>query len=59
MKRRLLPLLVLFALGFATCHRERTAPIAHQLVGEDNQALRLAFNADVDKVRVIMLLSPS
>jgi hypothetical protein len=59
MKRQVLPLLALGALAFAACHRERTAPIAHQLVGDDNQALRQAFNADADKVRVLMLLSPS
>jgi len=59
MKRSLFPVALLATLAFAACHRERTPAIAHQLVGADNQELRQAFNADIDKVRVIMLVSPS
>jgi hypothetical protein len=59
MKTSRLPVALIATLAFATCHREHTPAIAHKLVGDDNQELRRAFNADVDKVRVIMLVSPS
>jgi hypothetical protein len=51
-----LAFLVLMAAG---CQRPATPAIAHQQVGEENRALRDAFNADVDKVRVLMILAPS
>jgi hypothetical protein len=57
MKRALLAALALVALG--ACHREHAAAISYKAVGEDNSELRRAFNADVDKVRVVMLVAPS
>jgi hypothetical protein len=59
MKRSGLVGSMLAILAVAGCHREPASAIPHQAVGDDNQALRAAFNADVDKVRVIMLVSPS
>lgn len=59
MTRSSLSVALLATLAIAACHRENTPAIAHKLVGDDNQELRRAFNADVDKVRVIMLVSPS
>jgi hypothetical protein len=59
MKRSSFVAALLIALATAACHRQTPPAIAHKLVGEDNSELRLAFNADVDKVRVIMLVSPS
>jgi hypothetical protein len=50
---------VMATLALAACQRERAPAIAYNLVGDDNFGLRQAFNADVDKVRVIMLVSPS
>ena len=59
MKRLLFPVALMAALTLAGCHHEAVPVSAHKLVGDDKQALRQAFNADVDKVRVIMLVSPS
>jgi hypothetical protein len=59
MKRSILAPALLAALALTACHREHTPAIPHTAVGDDNQELRRAFNADVDKVRVIMLVSPS
>ena len=59
MKRSLSIVSALALLAVAACHREHTPAIPHRAVGDDNQALREAFNADIDKVRVIMLVSPS
>ena len=59
MKTSHLSLALIATLAFAACHRGGPAGIAHRLVGDDNQELRQAFNADVDKVRVIMLVAPS
>ena len=60
MKRSRLPVALLATLAVAAaCHREHAPAIAHKLIGDDNQELRQAFNADADKVRVIMLVSPS
>jgi hypothetical protein len=59
MKRSPMIAALAFALAVTACHRHTSPAIAHKLVGEDNRELRAAFNADVDKVRVIMLVSPS
>ena len=59
MKRATSVVSLLALLAVAACHREHVPAIAHKPVGDDNQALRAAFNADVDKTRVIMLVSPS
>lgn len=59
MKRSLSIVSAMALFAVAACHREQTPAIAHKAVGDDNQALREAFNADIDKVRVIMLVSPS
>jgi hypothetical protein len=57
--RRAAVSLLLAAVALAGCHRESALAIAYRAVGDDNQALRQAFNDDVDKVRVIMLVAPS
>jgi hypothetical protein len=59
MKRTISVVAALAVLAVTACHRQHTPAIAHRAVGEDNQALREAFNADIDKVRVIMLVAPS
>ena len=59
MRGNLSVVLGLALLAAAGCHRQPQPGIAHKAVGDDNQVLREAFNADVDKVRVIMLVSPS
>lgn len=59
MRRNSSVVLALALFAAAGCHRQSRPAIAHRAVGDDNQALREAFNADVDKVRVIMLVSPS
>lgn len=46
-------------LAVSGCHRDLARPAPYRAVGVDNRALREAFNADVDKVRVVMLVSPS
>jgi hypothetical protein len=59
MKRSTFVIVLMAMFAVAACHREHAPAIAHQTVGVDNQELRQAFNADVDKVRVLMLVSPS
>jgi hypothetical protein len=59
MKRSPLIAALFLALVATACHRQSSSAIAHRLVGDDSAELRTAFNADVDKVRVIMLVSPS
>ena len=46
------------AITTGACHRERAGALSYKLVGDDNSELRRAFNADFDKVRVIMLVAP-
>ena len=50
---------LLAALALAACHRALPSPIPYRAVGDESRALREAFNGDVDKVRVVMLVSPS
>ena len=59
MRRAALLAALMATVAVAACHRDRAPAIAYLAVGDDNQELRRAFNADVDKVRVIMLVSPS
>ena len=59
MKRSFALVALLVAVTATACHRQTAPAIAHRLVGDDNHELRAAFLADVDKVRVIMLVSPS
>jgi hypothetical protein len=59
MRRTISVVVGLALLAAAGCHRQPQPGIAHKAVGDDNQAVREAFNADVDKVRVVMLVSPS
>lgn len=57
--RRAIVSFLLVAVALAGCHRDRAPAAAYHGVGDDNQVLRQAFNDDVDKVRVIMLVAPS
>jgi len=50
---------LLATLALWACHREHPPAIAYQRVGAEAEELRRAFNADVDKVRVVLLVSPS
>jgi hypothetical protein len=59
MKRSTYAFGLLAAFAVAACQREHAPAIPHKAVGDDNQELRQAFNADVDKVRILMLVSPS
>jgi len=48
----------LLAAFSVSCHIDNTRQ-AHQLVGANGETLRAAFNADVGKVRILMLVSPT
>jgi hypothetical protein len=51
-------LLVAVAFVLAGCHHERARP-SFTRISDDNHELRDAFDADADKARVILLVSPS
>jgi hypothetical protein len=52
------PLLFLAALVFLSC-RSKGPMTAHETLDPTAAALRRAFNAEVGKVRVLMLVSPT
>lgn len=54
-RARTLSLLIAVA-ALAACHHRELA--GHRPVGDGNRGLRAAFDADVDKVRVVMLVAP-
>jgi hypothetical protein len=51
---------VVFALfAVAGCHRDLARPAGYTRISADNHELRDAFDDDADKVRIIMIVSPS
>jgi hypothetical protein len=53
-----LPVVLLVLFAVAGCHQVRARPSVTR-ISADNHELRDAFDDDADKVRVIMLVSPS
>jgi hypothetical protein len=51
-------LVVLLFFALAACQHQR-ARLSVTTISADNHELRDAFDADADKVRIIMLVSPS
>jgi hypothetical protein len=55
-----LRLVLLLLCAVAGCHHQRAlGPAGVVPISADNHELRDAFDADADKVRVLMLVSPS
>jgi hypothetical protein len=58
MKLRHMMKVVLALSSLASC-REKGPAVGYERLGAHEQSLRTAFNADVGKARVVMLVSPT